>query len=145
MKDQYLDISQLREQLQAIIEYEHQLETNSGIITVPKILDKFPAPKFYNQDFECVFEKFYELFHNEDLMKEFGIVVETNESRDITGVFIDKFKFMKLYSFFTHQALFLEYFRLAEQKKIEILYGPIKGYVNPDGTPYEDFLIQVIN
>lgn len=142
MKDQFLDIDELRTQLESIIEYEKKLEDSLG--GRPKILNKYPVPRFYTEDFECVFDKFYELFYNTMLMKELGIIVESNENEGITGVFMDKLKFMKLYQHLSHQAIFLEYFRLAEQGKIEILYGPMKGYVNEDGSPYEDFLVESV-
>lgn len=140
MNDQFLDIEELKAQLSSIRNYEKSIESSLG---PAKILDKFTTPKCYHLEFEENFNQLMDLFKNTSLMKEFKINVEYDQNLDITGVYLDKVKFMMAYKHLSLQNIFKEYFKLAEENKIEILYGPIKGYKNEDGTDYEDFIIDL--
>lgn len=140
MNDQFLDIEELKAQLSSIRDYEKNLEATIG---QAKILDKFITPRCYHLEFEENFTQLMELFKNTKLMKEFNINVEYDQNLDITGVYLDKIKFMMAYKHLSLQNIFKEYFKLAKENKIEILYGPIKGYKNEDGSDYEDFIIDL--
>lgn len=138
MNDQFLDIEEIKEKLHSIRNYEESIVKAIG---APKILDKYEAPLLYKLDFEENFNLFIKALYNNGLMKQYKIMKEIDEYNNLVGVYIDKPRFAEIYNYIRETLLIQKYFDLARDNKLELSFGPIEGYVNQDGSPYEDFVI----